>query len=144
MRIIEIESTLDKQGKLTIPAHLLGEMGLVSGDTVRLAYISKSSDLPRNTYSEFILTPNGIVTALSEVESDVREFGIPNELLEAANIPFNSDIEIVCADGAIIITGANLLETIPDELYQMFVKLDISPETVRTVLMSGGVLDEQR
>jgi len=64
--------------------------------------------------------------------------------LEAANIPFNSDIEIVCADGAIIITGANLLDTIPDELYQMFVELDISPETVRTVLMSGGVPDEQR
>lgn len=142
MRIIEIESTLDKQGKLTIPAHLLGEMGLVTGDTVRLAYISKSSDRPLNTYSEFIITPNGIVSALSEADSDAREFGIPNELLEAANIPFGSDIEIVCADGAIIITGANLLDTIPDELYQMFVELDISPETVRTVLMSGGVLDE--
>ena len=142
MRIIEIESTVDRQGKLTIPAHLLGEMGIVSGDTVRLAYISKSSDRPLNTYSEFIITPNGIVAALSKADSDAREFGIPNELLEAANIPFDSDIEIVCTDGAIIITGANLLDTIPDELYQMFVELDISPEAVRTVLMSGGSLNE--
>lgn len=142
MRIIEIQSTVDRQGKLTIPAHLLGEMGIVSGDTVRLAYISKSSDRPLNTYSEFIITPNGIVAALSEAEPDVREFGIPNELLEAANIPFGSDIEIVCTDGAIIITGANLLDTIPDELYQMFVELDISPEAIRTVLMSGGTLNE--
>ena len=142
MRIIEIQSTVDRQGKLTIPARLLGEMGIVSGDTVRLAYISKSSDRLLNTYSEFIITPNGIAAALSEADSDVREFGIPNELLKAANIPFGSDIEIVCTDGAIIITGANLLDTIPDELYQMFVELDISPEAVRTVLMSGGSLNE--
>lgn len=145
MRVIEIESIVDKEGKLTIPANLLGDMGLVSGDTVKLAYISKSNDYPLNTYSKFMLTPNGIA-AIEETEIDFegRKISVPHELLEAANIPCDTDIEVVCTDGAIIITAADPLEIIPDELGQLFAELGISPETVRSVLMNGGVSDERQ
>lgn len=143
MRIIEIESIVGKEGKLAIPAHILRDMGLVSGDTVRLAFISKSAVRPLNSYSEFVITRNGIETAMREAEQVELEFKIPSELLETANIPLGGDIEVICTEGAIIITAAELLEMVPDELCQLFAELGISSETVRSVLMRGGVLDEQ-
>ncbi len=143
MKIIEIESTVDKEGKLTIPLQLLGDMGLVSGDTVRLAYISRSTVHPLNSYSEFVITQDGMEAEMREAEQGIHEFRIPNELLEGANIPFDSDIEIICTEGAIIITKADLSEFIPDELCQLFAELGISPKIVRSVLMNGGVPDEQ-
>ena len=135
MKMIEIESTIDKEGKLAIPAHLIDEMGLVLGDAVRLAYACKSSDYSLS--SEFLIAPRSIA------EDEESEISLPHELLEAANIPFDSDVEIVCTDGAIIITAADLLDIIPDELCQLFAELGISPETVRSVIKSGGVCDEQ-
>ena len=140
MKRIEIESTIDKEGKLAIPAHLLDELGLVLGDTVKLAYISKSSDHFINTSSEFLITSKGIA-ALKEYEES--EISLPYELLEAASIPFDSDIEIVCTEGAIIIMAVDLLDMIPDELCHLFAELGISPDTVRSVIKSGGVWDEQ-
>ena len=78
-----------------------------------------------------------------EIVSGESEISLPNELLEAANIPLDSDIEIICSQGAIIITAADLLGMVPDELCQLFAELGISPEAVRSVIRSGGVLDEQ-
>jgi len=80
---------------------------------------------------------------MTEIVSGKSEISLPNELLEAANIPLDSDIEIVCTEGAIIITEVDLLDMIPDELCQLFAELNISPETVRSVIRSGGVLNEQ-
>lgn len=142
MKMIEIESTVDQQGKLTIPARLMEDLGLVPGDTVRLVCVSKSPDNPLNTLGEILIASNGIA-GLEEMEAEEGEISLPNELLEAANIPRGSDIEIVCTEGAIIITAADLLDMIPDELCQLFAELNISPEAVRSVIRSGGVLDGQ-
>lgn len=142
MKMIEIESTVDQQGKLTIPARLMEDLGLVPGDTVRLTCVSKSPDDPLNTLGEILIASNGIA-GLEEMEAEEGEISLPNELLEAANIPLGSDIEIVCTEGAIIITAADLLDMIPDELCQLFAELNISPEDVRSVIRSGGVLDGQ-
>jgi len=140
MKRIEIESTIDKEGKLAIPAHLLDEMGLVIGDTVKLAYISKLSGHSTNTSSKLIIASKGITTLEEDEECEIS---LPHKLLEAASIPFDSDVEIICTDGAIIITAADLLDIIPDELCQLFTELGISPETVRGVIKSGGVWNEQ-
>lgn len=142
MKVIEIESTVDKHGKLEIPVHLMSDMGIIPGDKVRLAYISKTLGCLRNTYSEFVITPCDIAETLSKTEPYVHELGIPNKLLEAANISPNSDIEIICKEGAIVITEADLLDMIPDELCRLFAELDISPETVRSVIKNGGVSNE--
>ncbi len=135
MKRIEIESILDKEGKLAIPAQLLDELGLVLGDTVKLAYIRKSPNHFIN--NEFLIAPSGIA------EYEESEILLPHELLEAASISFDSDIEIVCTEGAIVIMEADLLDIIPDELCQLFGELGISPETVRSVIKSGGVWNEQ-
>jgi len=141
MKMIEIERTVDQQGKLTIPARLMEDLGIVPGDTVRLACVSKSPGDPL-TFGEILIASNGIA-GLEKMEAEEGEIFLPNELLEAASIPLGSDIEIVCTEGAIIITAADPLDMIPDELCQLFAELNISPEAVRSVIRSGGVLDGQ-
>ena len=44
---------------------------------------------------------------------------------------WGSDLEIVCAKGAVVIMEADLLDSLPDELRQLFDDLGINPETVR-------------
>lgn len=139
MKMIEIQSAVDRHGQLTIPAPLLRDMGLAAGDTVKLAYISNAPDSIRNTFKEFVITPDGI-TALAEDEES--ELTLPHDLLEAAGIPVDSDLEIVCAKGAVVIMEADLLDSLPDELRQLFDDLGINPETVRAVMRNGGVYDE--
>lgn len=140
MRIIEMESTVDQQRKLIIPACVMDDMGLLPGDRVKLACISKSPDDPRNAFSELLNAPGGI-TGLDEMEEG--EITLPNKLLKTANIPVDSDLDIVCTEGAIIIMAADLLDIIPDELCHLFAELGISPDTVRSVIKNGGVLDGQ-
>jgi len=141
MKIIELTCTVDKQGGLKIPAHILREMGITSGDSVRLAYLSSGAACDsRNTYREFMVTPSGITAALDECEPDAGEFQIPAELLEAAHIPPDSDITITCAEGAIIISEADIF-ALPDELSALLDDLGIDPENVR-VSFTGGDEDE--
>lgn len=136
MKMIEIQSIVDRQGQLTVPAQLLRDMGLVSGDSVKLAYISGSADSIRNTFKEFVLTLDGIA-ALEDDED--AELTLPHELLEAAEIPVDSNLEIVCAKGAVVILQADLLNSLPDELRELFADLGIHPDTVREVMRNGGV-----
>lgn len=138
MKMIESEGNVDKQGQITVPAYLLSGIGLVPGDAVKIACISGPFDNPTNTLSE----QKGI-TILEKKKKEEKEMVLPNELLEAANIPIGSDVEIVCTEGAIIITEKDLLNMIPDELCQLFAELNINPETVRDVIRSGGVWDGQ-
>lgn len=141
LKIIELTCTIDKQGGLKIPAHILREMGITSGDSVRLAYLSggEAGD-SRNTYRELMVTPSGIAAAMGECEPDSGEFQIPAELLAAAHIPLDSDISITCVDGAIIIGEAELF-ALPDELSALLDDLGIDPENVR-VSFEGGDEDE--
>lgn len=138
MKMIEIQSIVDRQGQLTVPAQLLRGMGLVSGDSVKLAYISGSADSIRNTFKEFVLTLDGIA-ALEDDED--AELTLPHELLEAAEIPVDSNLEIVCAKGAVVILQADLLNSLPDELRELFADLGIHPDTVWEVMRNGGVSD---
>lgn len=138
MKMIEMQSVVDGQGQLTVPAQLLKDMGLVSGDTVKLAYISGSAESIRNTFKEFVLTPDGIAALQDDGDAELT---LPHELLEAAEIPVDSDLEIVCAKGALVILEADLLDSLPGELRDLFDNLGIHPDTVRDVMRNGGAAD---
>lgn len=140
MKIIEMESIMDQQGKLIISPCIMDDMGLVPGDRVRLVCISKSPDDLRKIFSELLDAPEGI-TGFDEAEEG--EITLPNTLLEAANIPVDSDLDIICTEGAIIIMAADLLDMVPDELCDLFAELGISPDTVRSVIKNGGVMHGQ-
>ncbi|NPV89712.1 MAG: AbrB/MazE/SpoVT family DNA-binding domain-containing protein [Firmicutes bacterium] len=138
MKMIEMQRTIDEQGQLIVPARLLRDMGLVRGDTVKLACISGSADSIRNTFKELVLTTD-VITTLEDDED--AELSLPHELLEAAGIPVDSDLEIVCAKGAVVILEADLLDSLPDDLRKLFADLGIHPDTVREVMRNGGVFD---
>ena len=69
---------MDRHGQLTIPASLLRDMGLAAGDTVKLAYISNAPDSIRNTFKEFVITPDGITAPAEDEESELT---LPHDLL---------------------------------------------------------------
>ncbi len=129
MEMTGIEITVDSQGKLTVPASIIKEMQLVPGDTVRITCISK--------------LPDGPLYLLDESQEEAGEISLPNELLEAANIPKGSDLDIVCTEGAIVIMAADLLDRIPDELCELFYELGIDPDVVRSVIREGGIVGGQ-
>ncbi|OPY55754.1 MAG: hypothetical protein A4E55_02488 [Pelotomaculum sp. PtaU1.Bin035] len=138
MKMIEMQSVVDGQGQLTIPAQLLKDMGLVSGDPVKLAYISGTNESIRNTFKEFVLTTDGVAALQDDGDAELT---LPHELLAAAEIPVDSDLEIVCAKGAVVILEADLLDSLPDELRELFNDLGIHPDTVREVMRNGGAMD---
>ena len=134
MKIIETEAMVGQEGKLIIPDCVINRIGLEQGDTLKLAFISNSLD---DNMFECCIVADGTAGA------DEPDISISNELLEAANIPLNSDIGITCTDGAIIITASDLLTMIPCELCQLFDELGISPEAVPSVTKNetGGTSD---
>lgn len=138
MKMIEFQSTVDEQGRLTVPVQLLHEMELAVGDTVKLACIINSAGPKRSVFKEFVLTTGG--AAALEDDGDT-ELTLPHALLEAADIPVDSDLEIICTSGAVVILEADLLDSLPDDLRELFGELGIHPDVVREVMRNGGVMD---
>ena len=136
MKTIEFQTTVDEQGRLTVPVQLLLEIGLAAGDTVKLACTRNPGGSKCSTFNEFVLTANGIATLEKEASAELT---LPHELLEAADIPADSDLEIICTNGAVVILEADLLDTLPDDLRELFDELGISPDTVREVMRNGGI-----
>ena len=97
MMISELTYKVDLTGELIVPAEIISEMGLGAGDTVHIAYIS--NDGISNDYREFLLSESGIGNS----DVDDQTIQIPSQLLEQANIPAESDLQIVCLDGIIMI-----------------------------------------
>lgn len=104
MKIVELTCQVNKSGRIIIPTDVISDMMLKPGDTVHVAYISK--DGKSNDYSEFLLSETGIEELVDEESS----FPIPTQLLEQANIPLDSDVQIVCFDGLIVICKVASLE----------------------------------
>lgn len=96
MQISEITLTVGKNGKLKVPVSLLKVMGLGPGDHIRVAYLT--NDGTTNIFKEFLLAPEEIPDY-----TDEQRIVIPLRLLQQAQISPDSDIQIICLDGALII-----------------------------------------
>lgn len=135
MKISEITFTVNEGGSLRIPSHTLREMGIAPGDHVRVAYLTDNGE--RNTFKEFLLTPEGI-----EYCEEPQQIVVPVPLLQQAGIPENADIQIVCLNGALVImtetalnqtellsvldgllTAAELVSELPDDATQAQMEL---------------------
>lgn len=137
MRINEITCATDKNGGLTIPEHILREMDIKPESNVKLAFFS--DDISVNTYSEFLITPDGFIAMLDGSGQMVDGLEIPVELLEAAGIPSDSDISIAFEKGEMIIRAANVIE-LPADLLKTFTDLGVSPENIK---ITGDIVNEQ-
>lgn len=103
MMLHEIACEISNKGDLLIPAAIVEEMGLNAGDQIHIAYLS--SDGISNDFREFLLTQEGA----EQINEDQSSVQIPVQLLEQANIPAESDIQIMCLDGIIIIFRSTIL-----------------------------------
>jgi bifunctional DNA-binding transcriptional regulator/antitoxin component of YhaV-PrlF toxin-antitoxin module len=129
MKLIEIERKTNPDGQLILPADLLKIIGILPGENIRLAYAAPDPVSDSNTYKRFFLAPG-------KTYADF-ELTLPHDLLEAAEIPEDSDLEVICARGAVIVTAGDILESLPDDLRELFADIGINPETVRNVMRSG-------
>lgn len=125
MDLVELTCTVNKSGTLKIPNVILHEMGLLAGDSVRLAFLSNGTG--QNIFQEFMITPNG-VDGVAQTDI-ISEIAIPNELLSVANIASGSQLQIACVNGAIVIyqPAVRLLE----DLEELLCKLGIAADAIQ-------------
>lgn len=141
MKLIEMRTFVDKQGSIILPGELLGAAGLKPGDELRVT-LAVGQEETKNLCSQLVITPQGVGVAVKlpgwREDDEEGDLTLPNDLLEAAEIPEGSDLEIVCTAGAIVIMESDILDNLPDELRDLFGELGIDPGTVREVMRKDG------
>jgi bifunctional DNA-binding transcriptional regulator/antitoxin component of YhaV-PrlF toxin-antitoxin module len=141
MKLIEIRTSVDKHGRIILPGEPLDAAGLKPGDEVRVT-LAVGQEETEKLCPQLVVTPKGVGVAvqLSGCQEDDEESNLtlPNDLLEAAEIPEDSDLEIVCTAGAIVIIESDVLDNLPNELRELFGELGIDPGTVREVMRKEG------
>jgi len=148
MKLIEKRICVDKEGRLPLPMEFINAAAiqLDSEMTVTLA-ISEEGLLPcpvmvvsPDAPVAFAFAPDNGEDGDTEQKDGEPEddFALPHELLNAAGIPINSDLDVTCVPGAIIIKESDILNRLPDGLKTLFNSFGIHPETVRDVMKKEG------
>lgn len=143
MKLIEKHICVDKEGRLPLPMEFINAAALQPGTEMTVTVVSPedgvlpcplmvvSPDIP----IAFAFTPDNGEDENEEMEDD---FALPHELLQAAGIPIDSDLDVTCVPGAIIIKESDVLNKLPDGLKTLFQSFGIHPETVREVMKKEG------
>lgn len=141
MKLIEIRTSIDEQGSVVLPKEPLGAAGLKPGDELCITLVLGQEEI-KVMYPQLIATPQGIGIAVQlsgrQEDNGEGDLTLPNDWLEAAQILEDSDLEVLCTPGAIVITGADILDNLPGELRELFDELGIDPGTVREVMRKEG------
>ena len=129
LQLVEMEGKMTENGCIEIPAVVLEQAGICTGDTVKLVYMAEDGEL-KNTAKEFLLARAGQDVA----EELAKE--IPEELLRDAGIPMDADLDIVCQEGRIIILPSELVQgtEVPEELLAICRELGITEDKVNIIL----------
>ncbi|WP_143321170.1 hypothetical protein [Clostridium sp. HBUAS56010] len=146
MKIMKTKAVVDTHGFLTLPAI---PAGLTPGEQVDVVLASQGEE----SAPLLFLTQTGIEVAMplyaladadaldaDEEPDDEDGLNLPVELLEDAGISADSDLEIICGDGAIVILASDILYQLPEELTGLFQELGVHPDTVREVMRKEGYL----
>lgn len=140
MRLIEMRAFMDKQGRIILPGEPLGVAGLKPGDEVHVT-LAVSEEEMESLAPQLIITPQGVEIAVQLSgwqEDEDGDLSLPDELLEAAEIPEGSDLDIACTAGTIVIMKSDILDGLPVELRRLFEDIGIHPDTVREVMRKDG------
>lgn len=121
MTLSETTYTVGSDGTLVIPRQTIEQMGLQAGGLVSVAYLS--ADGQQNSFREFMLTPDGI----TNIDTD-EHIAIPTALLEQAGIADNSDVQVICGDGAIILCADPVMHA--NELREVLMALEIAEKII--------------
>ena len=93
LQLVEMEGKMTENGCIEIPAVVLEQAGICTGDTVKLVYMAEDGEL-KNTAKEFLLARAGQDVAEELAKEENIAFQIPEELLRDAGIPMDADLDI--------------------------------------------------
>ena len=122
LQLVEMEGKMTENGCIEIPAVVLEQAGICTGDTVKLVYMAEDGEL-KNTAKEFLLARAGQDVAEELAKEENIAFQIPEELLRDAGIPMDADLDIVCQG-----------TEVPEELLAICRELGITEDKVNIIL----------
>lgn len=134
MKIVEIGYTINNHGTLRISRQVLQEMGLGPGDSIKIAYLTNRNSI--NLFQEFFILPEGIEE--DRGGDHAQAIAIPNELLEAACISTDSNLQIVCFEGVIVLYETPGLQM--ERLKSALASLGIAAETLEKLALQENDL----
>lgn len=141
MKLYKTAAVVDKHGCIVLQTGMLDAAGLKPGNEVQVTLAVKQ-DETESLHPQLVVTPRGLEVAVQlanqRKDDEDIDLTLPNDLLEAAEIPEDSDLEIVCTSGAIVIMETDILNNLPDDLRELFDVLGIDPGTVREVMRKEG------
>lgn len=148
MKLIEKRICVDKRGCIQLPREFINAAAIQPGAKMTVTIVMKEECLL--PCPVMVISPDGPVVftfASSPHENETPEDGslrdyiaLPREFLNDAGIPIDSDLDITCVPGAIIIKEPDVLDKLPEELRYLFQSFGIHPETVREIIKKEGYL----
>lgn len=146
MKILKVSASVDKECRLVLPMESVKLEGFRPGDEVSaLLAVPEDGEFPGlmmlaapkdSAMSFFTQDCGGDEDGESAEEAD--DFALPHDLLRAAGIPIDGDLDVTCVPGAIIIRKSDVLDRLPDGLREIFWSFGIHPDTVREVMKKEG------
>lgn len=145
MKILKVSASVDKECRLILPMEPVNLEGFRPGDEVSaLLTVPEDGEFPglmmlaapKDSSLSFFTQDRS-----DEDEEDAEEaddFALPHDLLRAAGIPIDGDLDVTCVPGAIIIRESDVLDRLPDGLREIFRSFGIHPDTVREVMKKEG------
>ena len=136
MKLLKVSANIDKECRLILP------MESVSLEGFRLPENEEFPGLmmlvaPKDSALSFLTQDRG-GDEDEEGAEETDDFALPHDLLRAAGIPIDGDLDVTCVPGAIIIRESDVLDRLPDGLREMFRSFGIHPDTVREVIKKEG------
>ena len=146
MKLLKVSANVDKEGRLILPMESVKLEGFQPGDEVSaLLAVPEDGEFPGlmmlaapkdSALSFFTQDRDGDEDEEDSEETD--DFALPHDLLRAAGIPIDGDLDVTCVPGAIIIRETDVLDRLPDGLREIFRFFGIHPDTVREVVKKEG------
>ena len=145
MKLLKVSANVDKEGRLILPMESVKLEGFRPGGEVSaLLAVPEDGEFPglmmlaapKDSSLSFFTQDRS-----DEDEEDAEEaddFALPHDLLRAAGIPIDGDLDVTCVPGAIIIRESDVLDRLPDGLREIFRSFGIHPDTVREVMKKEG------
>lgn len=139
MKLMKMRITMDGQGKVLLPEQLMREAEIKPGEEMEVTLITGLGEM-ESICPKLILTREeiGIAMEFPCMQEEEDDLVLPAEWLEAAGIPEESDLEVMCTPGAILIKEADWLDNLPEDLKTLFANLNMNPATVREVMEQEG------
>lgn len=142
MKLMETTASVDRKGRLRIPAAILAEMELAPGGEIRVL-LSDDPDSLRAAWRALV-SGDGF-KGNPDSDGEVDGLSLSAEMLEDAGFRPGELLEIVCGDRKIEITPREAefvptdpLDRMPKGLRELFDNLGVDPDTVREVMEEGA------